>query len=986
MIKKNILEYSKNFNTYKNPSQRTYESRNKNGINIPKTNLDIEEKKPIKVHLLGKSQKNKKKEINNNIPLISSFLQRKKFKNYSENNLNTSSFQKTNLKLINNLNTEDSFIRKIIKKKSEDKRIKKIENGVEKKSKLTELLKVTKENKKNNSNLIKNGITPIENIKKFDTEDFEDKIEKRNHNLNESNDINKYNYKKRTVLNLVNNVYNKEKLYNLIYEKNSFNSKGKKIINKTNDDSEINNNNDNKSKSEYKQFSNKSKYKMRNVITKNFNIENQNDSGSLKINNHIRKSKSPIGLTVKKNLVKNIKENTNKEQITNLKSNNYKKDLKINLPLQNITNESNNDEKMISDFNSNSFIENEKNKKLIYNPKVNYNNNSKKKYIKLINNEKEYNLNSDSKDENFISYQNRNESDLGIDSNNRSVTSYQYRNEHNIDIDINKSVELKNKLNKSKLIINDFGNKKNNEDKNEIININFYELILFGEKLNNIYIAIKGNDEENIMKNEVLEFFNFYLNSTLNNKFPYFLSNENIIIIQSSMNLLLFVIMIIYFLSINSEILNEYIPLLTDIFNKFQKNFLLLVRQIEIYYNNVEFFEKNDVKTNFNNIKKLLKKTSFYDTSNLREDEIILKINNNCTNISNNLHSLLNIYHDNLKKNINNNNNLIYYNEFMKMFNQISVLTEKDITNYFYNNIYKKKIMNTKSNTPQKTGNIFLNYKNFTSTKNKSQSKQNNTEIYKHNNINLFSKDLSKNIKKDINLPINEKIKVNKHIPIIKVNGKKTINNISNINLKMDNTYSDSSNIIPPFINTKRTKNKKYTLILDLDETLVYVKEVNLQNKNYSNSNQRIINLRPGLFSFLNTVKPYYEIISFSCASKTYADNIIKKIETNQKYFDYNLYREHTTLYGTEYVKDISKIGRNIKEMIIVDNLEQNFILNPDNGIKIASYYGKNSIDDNKLYELQKLLILFYKLKYDDLRMAIKDYSQYIKNKISTTN
>ena len=41
-------------------------------------------------------------------------------------------------------------------------------------------------------------------------------------------------------------------------------------------------------------------------------------------------------------------------------------------------------------------------------------------------------------------------------------------------------------------------------------------------------------------------------------------------------------------------------------------------------------------------------------TSNLREEEIILKINNNCTNISNNLHSLLNIYHDNLKKNILN--------------------------------------------------------------------------------------------------------------------------------------------------------------------------------------------------------------------------------------------------------------------------------------------------------------------------------------------
>ena len=167
---------------------------------------------------------------------------------------------------------------------------------------------------------------------------------------------------------------------------------------------------------------------------------------------------------------------------------------------------------------------------------------------------------------------------------------------------------------------------------------------------------------------------------------------------------------------------------------------------------------------------------------------------------------------------------------------------------------------------------------------------------------------------------------------------------------------------------------------------MVHVERINQQinnNYSYNKNDQKVINLRPGLFSFLNSIKPYYEIISFSTASKIYADNIVKKIETNQKYFDYNLYRDHTTLYGKEYVKDISKIGRNIKEVIIVDNLEKNFKLNPDNGIKIAPYFGEMSADDTKLFELQKLLILFNKLKYDDLRMAIKDYKQYIKNKIS---
>jgi len=327
----------------------------------------------------------------------------------------------------------------------------------------------------------------------------------------------------------------------------------------------------------------------------------------------------------------------------------------------------------------------------------------------------------------------------------------------------------------------------------------------------------------------------------------------------------------------------------------------------------------------------------------------------------------------------------------MNIFNTISIITEKDITNYFYNNIYKKQNINIKENTPKKINNIFLNYKSFNSTKNNiSPIRQNNMENNLHKNTISFSNDIVPNINKsDIDIDPNEKMINNNYISVYRTSDQKNINQISNINKSIDNSYTENTNIIPPFIKTKRPKNKKYTLILDLDETLVHVKQINSQNSllnTYNSFSQKIINLRPGLFSFLNTVKPYYEIISFSSASKAYADNILKKIETNQKYFDYNLYREHTTLYGTEYVKDISKIGRNIKEMIIVDNLVKNFKLNPENGIKIAPYYGANSIDDNKLFQLQKLLILFYKLKYDDLRMAIKDYSQYINNKISESD
>ena len=416
---------------------------------------------------------------------------------------------------------------------------------------------------------------------------------------------------------------------------------------------------------------------------------------------------------------------------------------------------------------------------------------------------------------------------------------------------------------------------------------------------------------------------------------------------KSYINLQLFIIIFIYHLSFDSQLLNESIPLLIDIFNKFKYNFYLLIRQL---FNNNKFLDINsNYNTNiyFNNLKKLLNNS--IDMNNLSEDEIIVNINDNCTYISSNIHRLLNYYNEYSENNNINN----YYKDFMNIFNQISIISENDIKNFFYDKIYNKKLRNKSPyQYNNKANNSFYRYNN---RRNKNISNSIDLSIYNNSVLNFNNMEQK----------------------------QKMINDTYYISSFRLNTINYTNNIIPPFIKTKRPANKRYTLILDLDETLINVKTFDINNNN--SLNPKIINLRPGLFSFLNSVKPFYEIISFSCASKEYAEHIIKKIETNQKYFDHNLYRQHTTLYGKKYIKDISKIGRNIKEMIIVDNLEENFILNPDNGIKIAPYYGEiGNGDDNKLFELQKLLILFYKLKYDDLRMAIKDYEQFIIEKISS--
>ena len=76
-------------------------------------------------------------------------------------------------------------------------------------------------------------------------------------------------------------------------------------------------------------------------------------------------------------------------------------------------------------------------------------------------------------------------------------------------------------------------------------------------------------------------------------------------------------------------------------------------------------------------------------------------------------------------------------------------------------------------------------------------------------------------------------------------------------------------NSLPPIPYLVNKSNKKYTLVLDLDETLIHFKV------NPNNNNSGILQFRPYISEFLSNIKDFYELIVFTAATKEYADPII---------------------------------------------------------------------------------------------------------------
>lgn len=87
------------------------------------------------------------------------------------------------------------------------------------------------------------------------------------------------------------------------------------------------------------------------------------------------------------------------------------------------------------------------------------------------------------------------------------------------------------------------------------------------------------------------------------------------------------------------------------------------------------------------------------------------------------------------------------------------------------------------------------------------------------------------------------------------------------------------------------------------------------------------------------------------------------------------LFREHCSFINGVFVKDLSTLGRNMKDTIIIDNSPTSYMLQPECALPILSWY--EDMKDRALFDLIPLLIEISKV--NDVRDVIP---RFVKNNL----
>ncbi|KAJ3426555.1 nli interacting factor-like phosphatase family protein [Anaeramoeba flamelloides] len=181
------------------------------------------------------------------------------------------------------------------------------------------------------------------------------------------------------------------------------------------------------------------------------------------------------------------------------------------------------------------------------------------------------------------------------------------------------------------------------------------------------------------------------------------------------------------------------------------------------------------------------------------------------------------------------------------------------------------------------------------------------------------------------------------------------------------------------------TENKgKPTLVLDLDKTLIYSAITKFDGYDFAYkfgpTEQRqllvYVQKRPFVDDFLKRCSEMFEIVVFTASLKRYAEPIIDQLDPEKKYIQHRLYRGMCLDLFGNYIKDLSRINRNLNSTVIIDDAPVSYCLHPQNGIHIKPFLGFDKADKELVRVFNTLSLIS---KEPNLVLALNNLSNHDK-------
>uniref|UniRef100_A0AAA9S745 protein-serine/threonine phosphatase n=1 Tax=Bos taurus TaxID=9913 RepID=A0AAA9S745_BOVIN len=159
----------------------------------------------------------------------------------------------------------------------------------------------------------------------------------------------------------------------------------------------------------------------------------------------------------------------------------------------------------------------------------------------------------------------------------------------------------------------------------------------------------------------------------------------------------------------------------------------------------------------------------------------------------------------------------------------------------------------------------------------------------------------------------------------------------------------------------------KKCVVIDLDETLVHSSFKPISNADFivpveidGTIHQVYVLKRPHVDEFLQRMGQLFECVLFTASLAKYADPVADLLD-RWGVFRARLFRESCVFHRGNYVKDLSRLGRELSKVIIVDNSPASYIFHPENAVPVQSWF-----DDMTDTELLDLIPFFEGLSQED--------------------